>query len=80
MVEKLTSEVLPPERIRAVFGEYGERLLRIEESCRALAQNHRGLREKFQIFTEEPCKNELQSLRDELAATRDHVTSEFQKL
>ena len=81
MLEKLTSEVLRPERIRAVFeDEYGERLLRIEESCRALAQSQRGLREKFQMFTDEPCKNELQSLREELAATRDHVTGEFQKL
>ena len=81
MLQKLTSEVLRPERIRAVVeDEYGERLIRMEESCRALAQNHQGLREKFLLFTEEPCKNELQSLRDELSVIRDHVTGEFQKL
>ena len=81
MLQKLTAEVLRSDRIRTVVeNEYGERLVRIEESFRALAQNHQGLREKFLIFTEEPCKNELQSLRDELTKTRDHVTGEFQKL
>ena len=81
MLKEIFSAVLKPERIRAIVeDEYGHRLLRIEESCSALAQSQQGLRKEFEGFADEPCKAELKAIRDELTAMRAQVTGEFRKL
>ena len=81
LTNRLASELLTPGRIRAVVDdEYGNRLRRLDEACSALSQGLKVLRNEFETYKEKPCKTELQSLGDELASMRSHVTGECQKL
>ena len=81
VLKKLTKLVMNPDRIRAIAEDtLSDQILRIDSSLRQLAQGQDGLRKDLDAFTREPCKFELQSLREELAVVRDRVNGEFQKL
>ena len=79
--DRLTAHILTPGRIQAVVDdEYGNRLRRLDEACSTISQGQKLLRQEFEKFREEPCKTELQSLRDELVSIRSYVNGECQKL
>ena len=81
MLQRLTSSVLRPERIATVAEDHFSTTFgRIDGALRKVAADQNALRKDFEGFTQEPCKDELKSLRDELAALRDHTKAEFEKL
>ena len=81
VLQKLTDLVMKPDRIRNIAEDaFSDTVLRIDNSLRQLAESHNELRNELNAFRQEPCKKELQVLTNELAAVRERVNGEFQKL
>ena len=81
VLKKLTKLLMNPQRIQALAEDaLSDKILRIDASLRQLAEGQDGLKGELDAFTREPCKAELQSLRDELAGIRARMDREFQKL
>ena len=81
MLRRINSTVLAPERITAIIDKkYSDTFARVDLINRTMAESLAALRKEFRAFAEEQCKSELQSLKDEIAALRDHTGREFQRL
>ena len=81
MIRRINSTVLAPERITAIVEQkYSDKFARIDLINRKMAESLAALRQEFRAFAEEPCKGELQSVKDEIAALRDFTGREFQQL
>ena len=81
VLQKITSLVMKPERIQMIAEDaLSDSVLHMGNSLRQLKEAQDDMRADLDAFTREPCKIELRDIKDELAAMRDKVNGEFQRL